>query len=56
MNAFTGFHFGLGSLPLMSNAVTRSISSEPASFSDHVVCFREDLRVTIQALGWWPNG
>ena len=20
------------------------------------VCFRKDLRVTIQALGWWPNG
>jgi len=19
------------------------------------ICFREDLRVTIQALGWWPN-
>ena len=20
------------------------------------ICFRKDLRVTIQALGWWPNG
>ena len=20
------------------------------------VCFDRDLRVTIQALGWWPNG
>jgi len=20
------------------------------------ICFQEDLRVTIQALGWWPNG
>jgi len=20
------------------------------------VCFRQDLRVSIQALGWWPNG
>lgn len=20
------------------------------------VCFDKDLRVTIQALGWWPNG
>ena len=20
------------------------------------VCFQEDLRVTVQALGWWPNG
>jgi len=19
------------------------------------ICFDEDLRVTIQALGWWPN-
>jgi hypothetical protein len=20
------------------------------------VCFKQDLRVTVQALGWWPNG
>lgn len=87
MNTSAGLHLGLGSLPLLSEARTRSVSPEnptgakgmggtayigntlkhpgengPPKWSLyrwHImdpIRFQRDLRVTIQALGWWPNG
>ena len=54
---FNGLGMGLGNLSRLSNAKSRSISAE--NFSGEKgkggmdpIRFEEDLRVTIQALGW----
>ncbi len=74
MNDFERLGMGLGGLPLVTKARTRSISAENPSgakgkggmaipnveslslaYPGSPIAFQSDLRVTIQALGWWPN-
>lgn len=59
---------GFGGFPLLGNMRTRSVCQKkptgengPPKWSLYrwhlmdPICFGKDLRVTIQALGWWPG-
>ena len=61
MNHFETLGLGLGGLPLLGNVLKHAGDYGPPKWSLyrwHImdpIFFDEDLRVTIQALGWWPN-